>query len=131
MYEDELEFDNRMMDAGFSGNMDAREDSLRPLRLSEYIGQDKVKENLKVYIDAAKLRGEGFIMRKHQRRAVGTGDDIGHGEGLARTRDAEQDLIAYARIEVRDQFVDSGGLIPGGSKGGLELEYGFGHEAFP
>ena len=60
MYEDELEFDNRMMDAGFSGNMDAREDSLRPLRLSEYIGQDKVKENLKVYIDAAKLRGDAL-----------------------------------------------------------------------
>ena len=55
---EELEFDNRMMDAGFSGNMDAREDSLRPLRLDEYIGQDKVKENLKVYIDAAKLRGD-------------------------------------------------------------------------
>ena len=48
------------MDAGFSGNMDAREDSLRPLRLDEYIGQDKVKENLKVYIDAAKLRGDSL-----------------------------------------------------------------------
>jgi Holliday junction DNA helicase RuvB len=57
---EELEFDNRMMDAGFSGNMDAREDSLRPLRLDEYIGQDKVKENLKVYIDAAKLRGDSL-----------------------------------------------------------------------
>ena len=34
------------------------ENSLRPRRLSEYVGQEKVKGNLKVYIDAAKGRGE-------------------------------------------------------------------------
>lgn len=34
------------------------EKSLRPKILSEYIGQDKVKENMKVYIEAAKKRGE-------------------------------------------------------------------------
>ena len=32
--------------------------SLRPKTLSEYIGQTKVKENMKVYIEAAKKRGE-------------------------------------------------------------------------
>ena len=32
--------------------------SLRPKDFSEYIGQDKVKENLTVYIEAAKARGE-------------------------------------------------------------------------
>ncbi|MDR0425090.1 MAG: Holliday junction branch migration DNA helicase RuvB [Clostridiales Family XIII bacterium] len=32
--------------------------SLRPRRLSEYIGQKNVTENLKVFIDAAQLRGE-------------------------------------------------------------------------
>ena len=32
--------------------------SLRPKVLDEYIGQDKVKENMKVYIEAAKKRGE-------------------------------------------------------------------------
>ena len=32
--------------------------SLRPKTLDEYIGQDKVKENMKVYIEAAKKRGE-------------------------------------------------------------------------
>jgi holliday junction DNA helicase RuvB len=32
--------------------------SLRPKLLSEYIGQDKVKDNLKVFIEAAKMRGE-------------------------------------------------------------------------
>ena len=34
------------------------EKSLRPKVLDEYIGQDKVKENMKVYIEAAKKRGE-------------------------------------------------------------------------
>lgn len=34
------------------------ENTLRPKTLKEYIGQDKVKENLKVYIEAAKKRGE-------------------------------------------------------------------------
>ena len=34
--------------------------SLRPKRLSEYIGQNKVKENMKVYIEAAKRRGESL-----------------------------------------------------------------------
>lgn len=32
--------------------------SLRPKTLNEYIGQDKVKENMKIYIEAAKKRGE-------------------------------------------------------------------------
>lgn len=32
--------------------------SLRPKTLSEYIGQDKVKENLSIFIEAAKKRGE-------------------------------------------------------------------------
>lgn len=36
------------------------EKSLRPQTLSEYIGQEKVKENLKVYIEAAKNRGESL-----------------------------------------------------------------------
>jgi len=34
------------------------ENSIRPKTLSEYIGQTKVKENMKVYIEAAKKRGE-------------------------------------------------------------------------
>ena len=34
------------------------ENTLRPKTLSEYIGQDKVKESMKVYIEAAKKRGE-------------------------------------------------------------------------
>lgn len=36
------------------------ETSLRPQALSEYIGQEKIKENLKVYIEAAKQRRESL-----------------------------------------------------------------------
>lgn len=36
------------------------EKSLRPKVLEEYIGQDKVKDNMKVYIEAAKRRGEAL-----------------------------------------------------------------------
>ena len=34
--------------------------SLRPKTLDEYIGQEKVKENLKIYIQAAKNRGDSL-----------------------------------------------------------------------
>lgn len=37
---------------------DINEESIRPELLSEYIGQRDVKENIKVFIEAAKMRGE-------------------------------------------------------------------------
>ena len=37
---------------------DIFEATLRPQSLSEYIGQDEIKSNLKVFIEAAKMRGE-------------------------------------------------------------------------
>lgn len=37
---------------------DALDQSLRPRRLDEYIGQDRVKENLRIFIEAALARGE-------------------------------------------------------------------------
>lgn len=54
----EMDFENRIVapEAG-AGDGDA-ELSLRPRTLEEYIGQDKVKENLSVFIEAAKRRGE-------------------------------------------------------------------------
>ena len=36
------------------------ESNLRPLRLSDYVGQEKVKRNLNVYIEAAKARGDSL-----------------------------------------------------------------------
>ena len=39
---------------------DASEGSLRPKTLDEYIGQEKAKENLRIFIRAAKMRGEAL-----------------------------------------------------------------------
>lgn len=36
------------------------ENSLRPTTMSEYVGQDKIKDNLEIYISAAKARGEAL-----------------------------------------------------------------------
>ena len=36
------------------------ETTLRPQRLSDYIGQTKIKDNMKIYIDAARGRGEAL-----------------------------------------------------------------------
>lgn len=51
-----------MSDRVLSNEVDAGEEqfelSLRPQRLSQYIGQHKVKDNLKIFIEAAKLREE-------------------------------------------------------------------------
>ncbi|MEZ4598530.1 MAG: Holliday junction branch migration DNA helicase RuvB [Syntrophotaleaceae bacterium] len=52
--------DDRLITAGLSGD-DARfEASLRPRTLAEYIGQSKAKENLQVFIDAARARQEAL-----------------------------------------------------------------------
>ena len=39
---------------------DIFEETLRPQTLSEYIGQEEIKANLKVFIEAAKMRGESL-----------------------------------------------------------------------
>lgn len=39
---------------------DVKETSIRPLTLDEYIGQEDVKQNIKVYIEAAKMRHEAL-----------------------------------------------------------------------
>ena len=39
---------------------DAAEGSLRPKTLDEYIGQERAKENLRIFIQAAKMRGEAL-----------------------------------------------------------------------
>ncbi len=49
---------NRIVEPEYNESDTDIEYSLRPKALSEYIGQEKVKENMKVYIEAAKKRGE-------------------------------------------------------------------------
>ena len=51
--------ENKIISPGLEDLEEERlENSLRPKTLKEYIGQDKVKESMKVYIEAAKKRGE-------------------------------------------------------------------------
>lgn len=57
----EFDFENRLVAPTVINNEKEDADySLRPKTLSEYIGQDKVKENLSIYIEAAKKRGEAL-----------------------------------------------------------------------
>ena len=58
-YSEESSFQQPLVSATFQTD-DAAEGSLRPRALSEYVGQQKAKENLSVFIDAAKLRGEAL-----------------------------------------------------------------------
>ncbi len=55
-----MEFEDRIVGSEYTGEDAEAEVSLRPRSLSdkEYIGQKKVKENLSVFIKAAKVRGE-------------------------------------------------------------------------
>ena len=52
--------DDRIVTTSYSPEDSDTDTSLRPKSLDEYIGQEKVKENLSIYINAAKLRGESL-----------------------------------------------------------------------
>ncbi len=54
----ESEFNNRILSTSPTADDNDADESLRPKKINEYIGQDKVKENLKIFIEAAKSRGE-------------------------------------------------------------------------
>ena len=60
MTDDELDFENRIVNASYTAGDEEFDTSLRPRRLGDYIGQEKAKENLKVYIEAAKMRGDAL-----------------------------------------------------------------------
>ncbi len=52
----EFDFENRIMNTGYNAEDSDVEASLRPKRLEDYVGQEKVKDNLQIYIEAAKAR---------------------------------------------------------------------------
>ena len=61
-YGDEYDEDSetRVVSTKYTDQDSENELSLRPKNLREYIGQDKVKENLKIFIDAARARGDNL-----------------------------------------------------------------------
>ena len=50
--------ERRIINTELRSEESVMENKLRPNRLNDYVGQRKAKENLRVYIEAAKLRGE-------------------------------------------------------------------------
>ncbi len=57
MLDETARFGAELMQPGLTG-ADTEENNLRPKRLEDYVGQEKVKQNLKVYLEAARRRGE-------------------------------------------------------------------------
>lgn len=57
-YGGEMDFENRIVEPEYSAADAEVENPLRPRSFSEYIGQDKVKDNLAIFIQAAKNRHE-------------------------------------------------------------------------
>ena len=55
---EDFDFENRIVAPQYVNNVDESEFSLRPRALTEYIGQEQVKENLSIYIEAARARHE-------------------------------------------------------------------------
>lgn len=60
MIEQEMDFESRIVSPDYNYHQDDTEITLRPKQLSDYIGQDKAKENLKIYITAALQRKESL-----------------------------------------------------------------------
>ena len=56
----EFDFENRILATEYTPADTDIDFSLRPRSLSEYVGQEKAKENLNIYIEAAKMRGESL-----------------------------------------------------------------------
>ena len=56
----EMDFENRMVDTAYTPLDAETENPLRPRTLSDYIGQEKAKENLSIYMEAARKRGESL-----------------------------------------------------------------------
>lgn len=57
---EDMDLENRIVSTALTETDTDIENSLRPKTLEDYIGQDKVKENLAIYIEAARTRGEAL-----------------------------------------------------------------------
>ena len=68
------------------------------------------------------LSGERLVVREDESRALHGLDDLRHGEGLAGTGDAEQDLILLSGGEAGDKLGDGSGLVALGLVRGIELK---------
>ena len=60
MFDNDMDFEERLIAPELTGEDSDVEVTLRPKTLEEYIGQDKAKENLSIFIEAAKKRDEAL-----------------------------------------------------------------------
>ena len=73
---------------------------------------------------ARQLGRQRLVVGDHQRGPVGLGDDVGHGEGLARAGDAQQHLVLHALLQPLRQGLDGLGLVAGGRVIGVQMKHG-------
>ena len=59
-FEEDFDFENRVLETSYQSEDGETEVTLRPDSLNEYIGQEKAKEIMEIYIDAAKMRGDAL-----------------------------------------------------------------------
>ena len=59
-FDEDFDFENRVLETTYRSEDGENEVTLRPGSLDEYIGQEKAKEIMQIYIDAAKMRGDSL-----------------------------------------------------------------------
>ena len=57
------------------------------------------------------LRGKSFVVRKHQRGAIRSLNHFSHGKRLARTSDAQQNLVLVSSFNAVKKLADRRGLV--------------------
>lgn len=55
-----IESDRIITASPFSSQEEVIERALRPVQLDDYVGQEKIREQLKIFIEAARLRQEAL-----------------------------------------------------------------------
>ena len=70
-----MDLNERIVTGEVLGEDSLNEYSLRPKTLDEYIGQDKVIDNLKIYIEAAKKRKDALDQHIREIFSGQTADD--------------------------------------------------------
>ena len=113
-----------VVDRGVLGDVGVRLGDVRLGLVIVVIGDEELdrvlrEESLQLPVQ---LCGEGLVVGQHQGRAVEVGEDVRHGERLARARDAQQRLIAVAPREALGQLADGARLVPRRRVGGNEVE---------
>ena len=99
-----MQDEERLITTGFREEDGDAEQSLRPHSLGEYIGQDKLKKGLNVYMQAAIARHEPLVVRRER-------DERDHAGDVAHvTRRTAVDARAVGAFRA-DRGLDCGGRL--------------------